>query len=249
VLEIAERTLALLGTEGLVSVRDGHITAVAILDGRAGRAEGDDPPRVAKAAVLRARQPRAWPVRGLPPAHVGESRTGDAVHEAIVTTWGTRTYQERDESPSPVGQGTLPREPCVLAPSAMAVVLAALRPAFGVDLALGGDPPAASSAVTLVDDHHGTHAFDAEGVPRQRVVLVERGTFLGGVRDAASPPTTGHATRPLTLAPLPRHLRLEPGTAELEPDVTTLAPLRSEDARAVLARIDAVGPDGSARLR
>jgi hypothetical protein len=249
VLELAERTLEMLGTDGLVSVRDGHITAVAIHDGRAGRAEGEDPGRVAKAAALRARQPRAWPVRGLPPAHVGESETGDAVHEAVATTWGTRTYEARDEPAVPAGSGPVPSEPCVLGPAAVAVVLAALRPALGVDLALDAAPPSASPAVTLVDDHQGTHAFDAEGVPRQRVVLIERGVFAGGVRDASSPPTTGHATRPLTLAPLPQHLRLEPGDAELAADVHTLAPLRTEAAKAVLARIEAVAHDGAVRLR
>jgi predicted Zn-dependent protease len=249
VLDLAVRTLELLDGEGLVSVRDGHITVVAIADGRAGRAEGDDPARVAKAAALRARQPRAWAVRGLPPAHTGESITGDAVHEAVVTTWGTRTYEARDLPAVPAGRGAVPGGPCVLAHAAAAVVLAALRPAFGVDLALGAEPPAASPAVTLVDDHGGTHAFDAEGVARQRVVLIERGRFVGGVRDASSPPTTGHATRPLTLAPRPEHLRLEP-TEELgAADADSLAPLRTEEAKAVLARIEAVAPDGAVRLR
>jgi predicted Zn-dependent protease len=249
VLDLAERTLELLDGEGLVAVQDGHITVVAIADGRAGRAEGDDPARVAKAAALRARQPRAWTVRGLPPAHVGTSESGAGVHEAVVTTWGTRTYEARDETPGAAGTGSVPAGPCVLAPAAVAVVLAALRPALGVDLALGADPPAAPPAVTLVDDHRGRHAFDAEGVPRQRVVLIDRGRFVGGVRDAASPPTTGHATRPLTLAPLPHHLMLVPGEAELKPDVAALGPLRTEAAKAVLARIEAVGHDGTVRLR
>jgi predicted Zn-dependent protease len=249
VLDLADRTLELLDGEGMVSVRDGHITVVAIQDGRAGRAEGDDPQRVAKAARLRARQPRAWSVRALPPPHVGESETGDDVHEAVVSTWGTRTYEARAEAAVPAGRGTVPTEPCVLAPAAVAAVLAALGPAFGVDLALGADPPEAPPAVTLVDDHRGTHAFDAEGVPRRRVLLIEHGGFVGGVRDAASPPTTGHATRPLTLAPRADHLHLEP-TGEVGPaEVTTLGPLRTEAAKAVLARIEAVGSDGAVRLR
>jgi predicted Zn-dependent protease len=250
VLDIAERALALLDGEGLVSVRDGLITVVAVRDGRAGRAEGDDPARVAKAAALRARQARAWPVRGLPPPHVGESRTGEDIHEVIVTSWGTRTDEWRAlDPPTPRGTGAVPAGPCVLAPAAVAVVLAALRPAFGVDLALGGAAPVAAPVVTLVDDARGRRAFDAEGVPRQRVVLIERGRFASGVRDASSPPTTGHATRPLTLAPRPDHLVLEPGDAELgPPDVAQLAPFRTDAARAVLARIEAVGPDGSVRL-
>jgi hypothetical protein len=189
-------------------------------------------------------------VRGLPPPHVGESCTGDDIHEAVVTTWGTRTYEARAQPAVPrQGRHVDLHGARVLAPAAVAVVLAALRRAFGVDLALGADPPTAGSAVTLVDDHRGSHAFDAEGVPRRRVVLIDRGHFTGGVRDASSPPTTGHATRPLTRAPLPLHLTLEPGDAELEPDVHDLAPLRTEEAKAVLARIDAVGHDGAVRLR
>lgn len=252
VLDLADRALEVLD-EGLVSVRDGHITVVAVHGGGASRAEGDDPARVARAAMLHARRARAWPVVALPPAHTGESITGDDIHEVVVTTWGTRTYEARAAPRSPArepGSGAAaPARPCVLGPEALEVVLAALRPALGVDLALGAEPPQASAAVTLVDDHRGTHAFDAEGLPRQRVVLIERGRFAGGVRDASSPPSTGHATRPLTLAPMPLHLRLEP-TADVGPsDVDALAPMRSQAARAVLARIEAVGPDGSVRLR
>jgi hypothetical protein len=249
VLDIAERALALLDDEGLVGVRDRAITVVAVHEGRAGRAEGDDPARVVKAAQLRARQPRAWEVRGLPPAHAGESHTGDDVHEVVVTTWGTRTVESRALEAREPGRGTTPGEPCVLAPAAVADLLVALRPAFGVDLALGADPPQAGAAVTLVDDASGRRAFDAEGVPRQRVLLIEAGVFQTGVRDASSPPTTGHASRPLTLAPLPEHLALVPGDAELQPDVERLGPLRTEEAKALLARIDAVGHDGAVRLR
>jgi hypothetical protein len=256
VLDIAERALALLDGDGLVSVRDGTITVVALHEGRAGRAEGDDPARVVKQAQLRARQPRAWPVRSLPPAHVGESITGDDIHEAIATSWGTRTYEAhpkevRSRHPTVVvcrdltslGGG------CVLGPEAAGVVLAALAPAFGVELALGADPPVASGAVTLVDDATGVRAFDAEGVPRQRVVLIDEGRFVSGVHDSQSGPTTGHASRALTLAPLPEHLRLQPTDADVgAPDFDEIAPLRAEQAKAVLARVEAVGADGSVRL-
>jgi predicted Zn-dependent protease len=111
----------------------------------------------------------------------------------------------------------------VLGPEAVAVVLEALRPAFGVDAALGGPAPnPVAGTVTLTDDaaHPGTlrRAYDAEGVARARVTLIDRGTAVGHVHDAASAhragaASTGHATRPLTLAPLPENLLLDPGAA------------------------------------
>jgi predicted Zn-dependent protease len=57
------------------------------------------------------------------------------------------------------------------------------------------------------------------------VVLLDRGAAAGRVHDAAGAQragtaSTGHATRPLTLAALPQNLLLEPGDA---PDVLALA--------------------------
>lgn len=64
--------------------------------------------------------------------------------------------------------------------------------------------------------------FDFEGVPRQRVVLIERGIARGVVHDRttaakAGVESTGHATPPPgTWGPYPMHLKLAPGEATLE---------------------------------
>ena len=113
----------------------------------------------------------------------------------------------------------------VLGPEAVAVLLDRLRPAFGVDAALGAAPLGgwrAAEAVSLADDAADPatlgRAFDAEGVPRERVVLLDAGAPVGVVHDSASAAragarSTGHATRPLTLAPMPEQLLLAGGEA------------------------------------
>ena len=130
----------------------------------------------------------------------------------------------------------------MLGPRAVAQLLEALAPVFGVELALGEPPPEASTAVTLVDDGTESHSFDAEGTARQRTLIVDQGRFVQGVRDSAAGGSTGHATRPLTLAPRADHLRLVPGTeGALKPTVHRLNRLRSTEARVLLSRIEAVG--------
>lgn len=129
----------------------------------------------------------------------------------------------------------------MLGPRAVAELLRALAPVFGVELALGEPPPAASPAVTLTDDGSEHHSFDAEGVRRQRVLVMERGRFVAPVQDASTPPSTGHATRALTTSASADALRLHPGGADLgPPTVETLGPLRSAEARSLLGRIEAV---------
>ncbi len=64
--------------------------------------------------------------------------------------------------------------------------------------------------------------FDFEGVPRQRVELVENGVFRGGVYDLrtakqAGATSTGHALpAPNPEGPLPLNVFMEPGTSSLE---------------------------------
>ena len=84
----------------------------------------------------------------------------------------------------------------------------------------------AAGSVTLVDDarREGTLGipFDFEGVPRQRVPMIQRGVFNGGVFDLrtakqAGTQTTGHALpAPNPEGPFPLNVFLEPGGSSLE---------------------------------
>jgi predicted Zn-dependent protease len=79
--------------------------------------------------------------------------------------------------------------------------------------------------ITIYDD--GTESpglrqpFDAEGTPKRRVVLIDRGKAAGIVYDTTyglrfGQPSTGHAIWPdSTEGPLPLHLAIAPGTAQL----------------------------------
>jgi PmbA protein len=126
--------------------------------------------------------------------------------------------------------------PVVLGHEAVATVLDHLRPAFGVHLDLGGGPLAgrlgarvAAPSVNLSDScrHPGTlpRSYDAEGVPRRPVPLIQDGVAHRRVHDSASAArngtdSTGHSTRALALAPMPEHLVLVGGGAD---DVADLA--------------------------
>ncbi|PYM55047.1 MAG: hypothetical protein DMD79_23620 [Candidatus Rokuibacteriota bacterium] len=77
-------------------------------------------------------------------------------------------------------------------------------------------------AVTLVEDPSDPaglpRPFDFEGVPSARLALIEAGVARAVVFDSqtaarARAGNTGHALPSETAAPLPMHLRLEPGTA------------------------------------
>ena len=77
-------------------------------------------------------------------------------------------------------------------------------------------------AITIYDDGNDPEGlrvpFDFEGVPKQRVLLMERGKAAGIVYDATygllyGHPSTGHALPPDEVeGPLPSHLFLAPGT-------------------------------------
>ncbi|MBI3323778.1 MAG: TldD/PmbA family protein [Candidatus Omnitrophica bacterium] len=76
--------------------------------------------------------------------------------------------------------------------------------------------------ITLIDDGHDPSGlrmpFDYEGVPKQRVALIDRGRAASLVYDTTygavyGHPSTGHALPPdETEGPLPAHLFLEPGS-------------------------------------
>lgn len=218
---LADEALEHLG-EGHVTVRfHGALTVVlvAVVDGRAARIETDgDIARAARAARLRAAQPRAWPAPELPAPHAGEPRIlGSEVVEAHANSRGLSAAQAYDLT-LPDADDATRGDPDVAGPQAVAAALSALRAAYGVGLVLGGPPPRLPDALSLSDDSTVglARAYDAEGVPRQRVALVERGRFAGGVHDSSSQrPSTGHATRALTLAPRADNLVMAPGTADL----------------------------------
>ncbi|GHO89019.1 TldD/PmbA family protein [Dictyobacter formicarum] len=84
----------------------------------------------------------------------------------------------------------------------------------------------ASPLITLYDDGHDTaglpQSFDYEGVPKQRVNIIERGIAKAVVYDSFTAaregkPNTGHALpAPNSEGPMPLNLMLEAGDATLE---------------------------------
>lgn len=84
----------------------------------------------------------------------------------------------------------------------------------------------ASELITIVDDPIADDSlglpFDFEGVPAQRVILIDRGVARGMVWDRrtagkAGVESTGHALPPPnSYGPIPLNLRMEPGTDTLE---------------------------------
>ncbi len=213
---------------GLVAVKEGGIVVVALREGRAGRAEGDDAERVAKTAWLRAGQARAWPVGELPPPHVGEVDRGGSIREAVATTWGTRVFESREstESSRSGNSGCIRLEDGRVLDAAP--LLNALAPVYGIELALGEPPPPTHPAVTLIDDHAGGHSFDANGSPRPVVPIVDRGRFVQGVG-------FGHQTRALTSSAMANHLRFVGEGTDRAGE--RCGPLRSAEARALISQV------------
>jgi predicted Zn-dependent protease len=117
--------------------------------------------------------------------------------------------------------------PVVLGPVAVAQVLEALKPELagpeGLIAARRGSRLVAP-CVNLSDSPRfpGTlpRSYDAEGVPRQPVPLIQDGVAHRAVSDSASGDSTGHATRPGHAEPWPDHLVLVGGGAA---DVAELA--------------------------
>jgi predicted Zn-dependent protease len=158
-----------------------------------------------------------------------------------------------------LGAGAAPAErvapgeyPVVLAPWAVAEVLRRAAPAFSGRAA--GDGPLAgrfgtrivAPNINLSDSPRfpGTlpRSYDAEGVPRQPVPLIQDGVAHRVVHDstsaaAAGTASTGHATRPGGLAePRPEHLVLVGGGAENVPEL--VAPIAAGLLIAVLTPDD-----------
>lgn len=115
----------------------------------------------------------------------------------------------------------------VLGPVAVAQVLEALKPELAGNeglIAARRGTRIVAPAINLSDSPRfpGTlpRSYDAEGVPREPVVLIQDGVAHRAVSDTASGNSTGHATRPGHAAPWPDHLVLVGGGAA---DVAELA--------------------------
>ncbi len=127
------------------------------------------------------------------------------------------------------------RYPVVLEPSATSTLAGLLAwIGFGGRLLLEGrsclsgreGQRVAAEGITIYDDarQEGTLGipFDFEGVPRARVMIVERGVFRGGVHDLrtakqSGATTTGHALpAPNPEGPFPLNLFMEPGDSDVE---------------------------------
>jgi len=109
----------------------------------------------------------------------------------------------------------------VLGPVAVAQVLEALKPELaGSDglLAARRGTRVVAPAINLSDSPRfpGTlpRSYDAEGVPRSPVPLIQDGVAHRIVADTASGGSTGHATRPGHAEPWPEHLVLVGGGCE-----------------------------------
>jgi predicted Zn-dependent protease len=108
----------------------------------------------------------------------------------------------------------------VLGPVAVAQVLEALKPGLAGREGLIAARQGARIVATTIDLSDspllpGTlpRSFDAEGVPREPVALIEQGVTRRFVADTATGASTGHATRPGHAEPWPDHLVLAGGDA------------------------------------
>jgi predicted Zn-dependent protease len=140
---------------------------------------------------------------------------------ALVASAETGFHEGAPESAGP-GEPTV-----VLGPVAVAQVLEALKPELAGDeslLAARRGSRIVAPCINLSDSprYPGTLArsYDAEGMPRQPVPLIQDGVAHRVVADTASGDSTGHATRPGHAEPWPEHLVLVGGGAA---DVAELA--------------------------
>jgi predicted Zn-dependent protease len=124
-------------------------------------------------------------------------------------------FHEGAPQPAEAGEPTV-----VLGPIAVAQVLEALKPELAGPeslLAARRGSRIVAPCVNLADSprHPGTlpRSYDAEGVPRQPVPLIQDGVAHRFVADTASGGSTGHATRPGHAEPWPEHLVLVGGGA------------------------------------
>ncbi|HEY6050774.1 MAG TPA: metallopeptidase TldD-related protein, partial [Thermoanaerobaculia bacterium] len=138
--------------------------------------------------------------------------------EALARRLSDRATLPLSERAAPLARGEW-----LLDPSVGAALLAAVAPLFTA----APLPPWVqrgqlfSTKVTVVDDASADAAFDGEGTPTRRVVLVDEGTLRARLHDlssaaAAGTDSTGHGVRPsyrTPPAPRPRRLFFETARA------------------------------------
>lgn len=168
------------------------------------------------------------------------SDTGRDVRALAPAALGDRaaTLAARSADPVTLGAGVYP---VVLAPEAVASVMEMLgwfgSSAKAVDegrsfMSGHAGERLMSPSITLVDDALSEHAcgltFDFEGMPKQRVAVVDHGVVGDAVTDSywaarTGRPNTGHALpAPNAFGPLPMDLALEPGDSTPEAMIASL---------------------------
>ena len=140
-----------------------------------------------------------------------------------------KAVASRNPQPALPGEWTVVLEPAAVADALMYLAWVAFS---GKPLVEGRSPFTGKAGqkvvgdnITIVDDAY--HAltpglpFDYEGMPRQKVRLIENGVFIGGVHDRASGaiagvPSTGHALpQPDSNGPMPVNLVISAGSSTL----------------------------------
>ena len=187
----------------------------------------------ARAAVVSTSGVRAGEQRSFVSLRVSEQADGRTISDEVAALGPGRLdvdgLLERlarlrsDATPGAAPEGEWP---VVLGPAAVAVVLDLLRPHFGALAATGGGAIAGqlgrrvvASCIALSESPRfpGTlpRSYDAEGVARSPLPLIQDGVAHRVVRDSASPggSSTGHATVALAAAPVAQHLVLVGGGA------------------------------------
>ena len=216
-----------------------HIRVAGELQDRAGHSRVAWHAGAARTAVVSTSGVRASEQRSFVSLRISQERDGRTITDETAAVGPGRLEVDRvlerlaglsvDDAPSPVPDGA---PPVVLGPVAVAVVLDLLRPHFGALAATGASAIAGhlgrrivASCIALSESPRfpGTlpRSFDAEGVPRQPLPLIQDGVAHRVVRDSASPhgPSTGHATVALACAPVPQHLVLVGGGASDEEEL------------------------------
>jgi predicted Zn-dependent protease len=130
-------------------------------------------------------------------------------------------FHEGAAQPAETGEATV-----VLGPVAVAQVLDALKPELAGDeglIAVRRGSRIVAPCINLSDSPRFPatlpRSYDAEGVPRQPVPLIQDGVAHRAVSDTATGDSTGHATRPGHAEPWPDHLVLVGGGAADEAEL------------------------------